>query len=201
VAALRGGQERTFAFKGLGKMGSLGHRSAVAEVFGVKVSGFLAWWLWRTVYLMKMPGWGRRLKIATSWTLDLFLPPELVNLRLGGSQGVTREHFEVGQDVFREGDLGDRLYIILSGEAHVLRGRDGGEVVARLRAGECFGEMALLNQSTRGATVRCASTMDVLSLPKQEFAVLAANIPDLRRSFERIAEERAPASSMTEAAG
>src|SRR5262249_53886036 len=98
VAALRGGRERTFAFKGLGKMGSLGHHSAVAEVFGWKLSGFLAWWLWRTVYLMKMPGWGRRLKIATSWTLDLVLPTELVNLRLGSSQGVAREHFEPGED-------------------------------------------------------------------------------------------------------
>jgi len=202
VAALRGGRPQTFAFKGLGKMGSLGHHSAVAEVFGFKVSGFLAWWLWRTVYLMKMPGWGRRLKIATSWTLDLLLPPELVNLRLGGSRGVTREHFEPGEDVFQEGDVGDRLYIILAGEAHVLRQRNGGEqVVARLGAGEVFGEMALLNQGTRSATVRCASTMDVLGLPKQEFAVLAANIPDLRRSFERVADERAakPAPSLAEA--
>src|SRR5262249_4643789 len=68
VAAIRGGQTRTFGFKGLGKMGALGHHSAVAEILGVKVSGFLAWWLWRTIYLMKMPGWGRRLKVATSWT-------------------------------------------------------------------------------------------------------------------------------------
>ena len=45
---------------------------------GVKLSGFLAWWVWRTIYLMKMPGWGRRLKVASSWTLDLILPPELV---------------------------------------------------------------------------------------------------------------------------
>jgi NADH dehydrogenase len=202
VAALRGGRERTFAFKGLGKMGSLGHHSAVAEVFGFKLSGFLAWWLWRTVYLMKMPGWGRRLKIATSWTLDLVLPPELVNLRLGSSRGVTREHFEPGQDVFREGDLGDRLYIILTGEAEVLRRRDGVELsMARLRPGECFGEMALLNQTTRGATVRCLSAMDVLSLPKQEFAVLAANIPELRQSFERVAEVRSarPTTSLAEA--
>lgn len=194
VASWRGGRERIFAFKGLGKMGSLGHHSAVAEVFGFKLSGFVAWWFWRTVYLMKMPGWGRRLKVATSWTLDLILPPELVNLRLDGSRRITREHFEPGEEVFAEGQLGDSLFIILSGEAEVLRRRDDGEqTVARLRAGECFGEMALLNLTTRNATVRCMSAMDVLSLPKQEFAVLAAHIPDLRRSFERIAEERAAA--------
>jgi NADH dehydrogenase len=196
VAALRGGSPRVFAFKGLGKMGALGHRSAVAEVFGVKISGFPAWWLWRTIYLMKMPGWGRRLKVAVSWTLDLFLPPDLVNLSLGSSQGVTREHFEPGQDVFREGELGDRLYIILKGEAEVRRREGTADVVlARLGAGQCFGEMALVNMATRNATVQCVQALDVLSLPRQEFATLAANLPDLKKSFERLAEERAASSS------
>src|SRR5262249_53497056 len=159
--AIRGGTPRVFDFKGLGKMGSLGHRSAVAEVFGVNVSGFLAWWLWRTIYLMKLPGWGRRLKVAASWTLDLILPPQLVQLKLGGSRGTSREHFEPGQDVFHQGELGDRVYIILSGQAEVVReDAAGAHVLARLGPGECFGEMALLNQTTRSATVRCVATMD-----------------------------------------
>ncbi len=199
VAALRGGRRRIFDFKGLGTMGSLGHRSAVAQVFGFALSGFLAWWLWRTVYLLKMPGWGRRLKVATSWTLDLFLPPELVGLRFAGSRGISREHYEPGEHVFRAGDLGDRLYIILAGEAEVLRaGAQGEQVVARLVAGQSFGEMALLNQTTRNASVRCARSLDVLSLPKQEFAVLAAHLPELRQSFERLAAEREAAGGARE---
>ncbi len=168
-------------------MGSLGHRSAVAEIFGIKISGFLAWWMWRTIYLMKMPGWGRRLKVAVSWTLDLFLPPELVQLRVGSSRGIGREHFEPGQEVFREGDLGDRVYIIVKGEAEVLK---AAQPVARLRAGECFGEMALLNETRRNATVRCAAAMDALSLPKSEFTLLSANLPELRSSFQKMADAR-----------
>ena len=57
------------------KMGALGRHSAVAEVFGIRLSGFVAWFLWRTVYLMKLPGWGRRLKVAVAWTLDLMASP------------------------------------------------------------------------------------------------------------------------------
>jgi len=139
-----------------------------------------------------MPGWGRRFKVASSWTLDLVLPPDLVELRFGRSQGMTQEHFEPGQDVFQQGDLGDRLYIVLSGEAEVRRAEAGGEkVLARLGPGQCFGEMALVNRAKRNATVRCVTAMDVLSLPKKDFAVLAANLPDLRQSFERLAGERA----------
>jgi NADH dehydrogenase len=194
VAALDGGARRTFDFEDLGKMGSLGHRSAVAEILGVQVSGFVAWWIWRTIYLMKLPGWGRRLKVAASWTFDLVLPPELVQLKLGGSRGIAREHFEPGQDIFQQDDLGDRVYIILSGRAEVVRSSGAGEaVIARLGPGECFGEMALLNEAKRSATVRCIEAMDALSLPKHEFTVLAANLPDLRKSFEKVSDERTAA--------
>ena len=94
VAAIRGGERSEFRFGGLGQMGALGHHSAVAQIMGVNISGFLAWWMWRTIYLMKLPGWGRRLKVASSWTLDFLLPAELVELKLTGSMGITQEHFE-----------------------------------------------------------------------------------------------------------
>jgi NADH dehydrogenase len=191
VASLRGGPRKAFTFRGLGKMGSLGHRSAVAEVFGVRLSGFLAWWLWRTVYLMKMPGWGRRLKVAVDWTLDLVLPPDLVQLRIGGTRGLQREHYEPGQDVFRQGELGDRLYLILSGEVDVVREDGGGSrTLARLGPGQWFGEMAILHMTIRSASVRCVAPLDVLSLPREEFGLLAAHLPDLRQRFAALAAQR-----------
>ena len=191
VAAIRGGRRHTFKFKELGKLAALGHRSAVAQVFGVNLSGFLAWFMWRTIYLMKLPGWGRRLKVASSWTFDLFLPPELVQLKLTDSMGVSHEHFEPGEEIFHQGDLGDRIYIIASGQAEVVREEDGREVsLARLGAGEYVGEMALLNQTTRNATVRCLEPLDVLSIHKREFGLLAANLPAMRESFERVMTQR-----------
>lgn len=189
VAKLRGGQSKPFAFAGLGKMGSLGHHSAVAEILGVPISGLIAWFLWRTIYLLKLPGWGRRLKVAISWTLDLFLPPELVQLKLDTSAGVVQEHFEPGQEIFHQGDVGDRVYIILNGSVEIVR---GDRRVAVLGHGEFFGETALLRQATRNATVRCIEPLDVLAMPKREFSVLSANLPELRRSFEQKSEQRAP---------
>jgi NADH dehydrogenase len=191
LAALRGGPRRTFTFTGLGKMGSLGHRSAVAEVFGIKISGLLAWFMWRTIYLSKMPGWGRRVKVASAWALDLVLPPDIVELRFGDSRGMSQAHFEPGEDVFHEGDVGDRIYFVLKGQAEVIRHRNGADdFVALLGPGDWFGEGAILNETTRGATVRCRSDLDVLSLPKKDFAVLASSLPDVRRSFDQILERR-----------
>jgi NADH dehydrogenase len=191
VASIRGGSRRTFTFTGLGKMGALGHRSAVAEVFGIKISGLVAWFMWRTIYLFKMPGWGRRVRVAADWALDLVLSPDIVELRFGQSRGMSQEHFEPGEDVFHEGDVGDRIYYVLKGKADVLKQRNGAdEFVAALGPGDWFGEGALLNETTRGATVRCREDLDALSLPKKEFAVLAASLPDVRRSFDLMMERR-----------
>jgi NADH dehydrogenase len=197
VASIRGGEKQAFNFKDLGKLGALGRRSAVAEIMGVPVSGFAAWWLWRTIYLLKLPGWGRRLKVATSWTLDLLLPAELVQLKLNHTAGITREHFEPGEAVFHQGDLGDRIYIIVKGRAEVVREHAGAELIlAELGAGEYFGEMALVENTTRNATVRCVEALDVISLPKREFGLLAAHLPEMRRSFEKVIDRRRQATTL-----
>lgn len=192
VASIRGGKRQSFDFKGLGKMGSLGRRMAVAEILGVKLSGFVAWFIWRTIYLFKLPGWGRRAKVAASWTFDLFLPPELVRMRLGGEAGMRQEHFEPGQDVFREGEIGDRVYFIRSGRANVVRALTDGteDVIASLEAGEFFGEAAVLRRAPRNATIRCAIAMDTLSLAEREFRVLAEHVPELQKRLDRSAEAR-----------
>jgi NADH dehydrogenase len=78
---IRGEPPQWFKFKALGLLAGLGRRSAVAEIFGLKFSGFIAWWLWRTIYLMKLPGLERKLRVAIDWTLDLFFPRDIVYLR------------------------------------------------------------------------------------------------------------------------
>lgn len=81
VASLRGQPQQPFRFRALGLLAGLGRRSAVAEIFGLRFSGFIAWWLWRTIYLMKLPGFERKLRVAIDWTLDLLFPPDIVYLR------------------------------------------------------------------------------------------------------------------------
>ncbi len=192
VATIRGGEKRKFQFKGLGTMGALGYRSAVAELFNYfRFSGLIAWFLWRTIYLWKLPGLDRKIKVGLAWALDLLIPTELVQLKLGTAQGVMQAHFEPGEAVFHQGDLGDTLYILLRGEAEVVHEDNGAEtVIAHLHPGEFFGEMALLNQKTRGATIRCTKSMDVLTLKKGDFTALVSNLPDLRQTFEGVMAKR-----------
>lgn len=81
AAVIRGQAPKPFSHEPLGVLAGLGRRSAVAEILGFKFSGFFAWWLWRTVYLLKLPGLERKVRVALDWTLDLFFPPDIVYLR------------------------------------------------------------------------------------------------------------------------
>jgi len=192
AAAIRGGAKRDFSFKALGKMGSLGHHSAVAEVFGMKLSGFLAWWLWRTIYLMKLPGLDRKIRVATDWTLDLILPPDITQLKTEHPEGIRRAHFEPDEIIFREGDRGDVLYVLVDGEVEVTKRvpGQGDAVLRRLRPGECFGEIALVSEQARSATVRSLTGVNVLAVDRDAFQALFSNLPPLRGFFEQLIEAR-----------
>ncbi len=83
VAAINGGKKQPFAFKAVGMMGSIGHHSAVGQVMGLKVSGLLAWALWRGVYWNKLPGFHRRFHVALDWLLEFVFPKDVGPTRCG----------------------------------------------------------------------------------------------------------------------
>lgn len=78
AAAIQGRPAREFSFKTLGQLAAIGQRVGVAKVLGLQFSGFLAWWMWRTIYLAKLPRWEKRLHVALDWTLDVFFSKDLV---------------------------------------------------------------------------------------------------------------------------
>jgi NADH:ubiquinone reductase (H+-translocating) len=191
-ASMDGKPLQSFRFQGLGKLGALGHRSAVAELFGgIRISGFLAWVLWRSIYWWKLPGISRKVKVGLGWFLDVLFSPNFSQLKINTSQGISQAHFEPGEFIFKQGDLGDALYIIVKGTAEVVREeREAFVVIAQMNAGDVFGEMALLQRCERTASVRCATPMDVIVVRKNEFGVLAANLPQFRGNMERLMADR-----------
>ena len=74
-------EKRAFVYVTQGMLAPLGHHSAVAEIKGFRFSGFFAWFMWRAIYLGKLPGWDRKIRVAIDWFLDIFLPKDIVQLR------------------------------------------------------------------------------------------------------------------------
>lgn len=80
VRTLRGKPTEACTLSSKGVLAALGCRTAVARIFGIKLSGFWAWFVWRTLYLFKMPGWSRRIRVALDWTLGLLFKRNVVQL-------------------------------------------------------------------------------------------------------------------------
>src|SRR5439155_1575486 len=77
AAVLSGRPLKSFSFKTIGLLASIGRRMGVARIFGFNFSGFFAWWIWRTVYLSKLPGLDKKVRVAFDWTLDLLFPKDV----------------------------------------------------------------------------------------------------------------------------
>ena len=77
AAALLGLPQKPFSFKTIGLLASIGRRTGVARVLGFNFSGFFAWWMWRTIYLSKLPGLDKKVRVAFDWTLDLLFPKDV----------------------------------------------------------------------------------------------------------------------------
>jgi len=84
VAAVGGQAPRPFVFSTLGQLASIGRRTGVANIMGWNFHGFAAWWLWRSIYLAKLPGLHRKIRVALDWTLDLILAKDIVQLPAAG---------------------------------------------------------------------------------------------------------------------
>jgi len=78
AASVRGRALRPFRFSTIGQLAAIGRRTGVANVLGINFSGFFAWWLWRTIYLSKLPRLEKKARVALDWTLDLLFSKDLV---------------------------------------------------------------------------------------------------------------------------
>lgn len=103
------------------------------------------------------------------------------------------EKFGPGQVIFREGELGRHVYAIKSGTVEVLTRRAGSEtpiVIKQLGPGDHFGEMALLRNAPRTATIRTVTEVEVFRMSPNNFALLYTNLPGLKEHFNAVMEAR-----------
>ncbi len=91
TASVRGGTKKKFSFATIGQLAAIGRRTGVANVLGFNFSGFIAWWLWRTIYLSKLPRFEKKLRVALDWTLDLVFSKDFVQYLTFRAPSVSEE--------------------------------------------------------------------------------------------------------------
>lgn len=184
-ARVQGEPTRPFSFKMLGQLCAIGGRDAVADIMGLRLSGFIAWFLWRGVYLMKLPSIPQKIKVGLEWACDLVFPRTLAHLKTDCARRVSRAYLAAGDWVFQEGDPATDFYMIQQGEVEVVRQNEPGQedIVAVLGVGDFFGEGALIEGHCRNAGVRARTNTELVVLGKNVFSQISGALTPFKESL------------------
>lgn len=197
LRVINGEPTHPFSFKLLGQLCSIGGHNAVAELFGLKLSGFLAWFTWRGVYLFKLPDWSRRIQVGFDWAWLLLFPRDLACIKTEVTDRVTHAHYEAGDYIFRQGEMAANFYVIEQGEVEICRAtaeHPDGDIIATLGAGSFFGEQALIDNTNRprSASVRARSTVEVVVMGRNVFTSISKTLAPLRSALMATIARRMP---------
>jgi NADH dehydrogenase len=188
VRILKGENTKPFYFRALGQLCSIGGYQAVAEMFGMKVSGFLAWFLWRGVYLFKLPTWSRRMKVTLDWTWDLLFPRDLSFLNNDTDQQFTHAYYRPGDLIQRQGESARVFSVIEEGEVEVLQTipqDPEAKVVAVLGKGDFFGEAALLGNRPHETSIRARTVVRLRQAGSALFSQISGSFAPLREALSK----------------
>ena len=186
-ALSQGYESQAFAFKKRLVLAFNMGRHSLAKIYGVLLGGLPAWFLSRMTNLATMPGLERNLRILIDWTLDVPFRADIAVLAPEVTTKLQKQHYEVGDEVIRQGEQGDTAYIIQSGQVAIIK---GSKKIGELGPGDFFGEMALVSNTKRNATVRCLSPCEITVLGKEDFQALSAGSSVMAQAIKRQIEER-----------
>ena len=186
VAALQNQNLKTFHYSSKGSLASLGAGRGVAEVYGIKLTGRLAWLLWRVYYISFLPGMQTRISVLWNWLMDGFSPRSVVQINSEKPQDARYVLYRAGDRIYENGARSDGFYTIASGSVEItgIDPETGEETSRVLIAGDHFGERLLIGATRRIATAVAIEDTKVLVLTRDEFLKLAEGLPFFRAYFE-----------------
>ena len=187
VRVQRGEATRRFHFRPQGLLATIGHHNGVAEIYGLKFSGLVAWFLWRTVYLMKIPTVRRKLNVVVDWIWDIFFKPNVVQVRVTEQQRFKRAHYAAGDFVYRKGEPSPGFFVVKAGNAGLYMDEAAGTALVTWTKGDHFGEVAFLegaDHPIHPASVKAETPLDLIVLDRADFTGLAESLGALQRDLE-----------------
>jgi NADH dehydrogenase len=175
-----------FRFKPIGMACGIGGRKGVAALFGIRFSGFLAWWLWRSAFLLKIPSLAQKLKVGIDWTWELLFARDLSHFRPTPSDPIARAHYGPGEVLLQPGHRIDALLSIESGEVELVK-VDGHERqrLALFGSGDLLGAQTLKAFDDENLAISAVSAVDVFELGRDSLARLSKALKPIDQIVQR----------------
>ena len=187
VRTYRGEPTRPFHFRPQGLLATIGHQNGVAEIYSFRFSGLVAWFLWRAIYLMKIPTFRRKLNVVVDWTWDIFFKPNAVQVRVAQQQRFKQAHYAAGDFVFRKGEPGSSFFVVKAGSAGLYIDEAATAPLVTWTKGDHFGEAAFLDGAeypTYPASVKAETRLDLFVVDRADFSSLAESLGALQKDLE-----------------
>ena len=196
VATLTNKPVEKFEFRPKGALASIGHYSAVAEVFGIRLSGLLAWFMWRGFYILRLPGFATKVRVTLNWLFDYVLPRKIVQIRTDHVAGTRFVRVCKGETLFGPGQFLDGFYTVVEGalESRIPDPASRKESVRTLLPGDHWGERSLSEHRQTKGSLKALEDSRVLVLEQGDFANLRTSLPVLDAYFRQVVESSNPDS-------
>ncbi|HEU5081343.1 MAG TPA: FAD-dependent oxidoreductase [Opitutaceae bacterium] len=173
IRAMRGQPLKPFTYRYLGQLATVGERAAVAEMFGFRFSGFIAWFVWRTVYLAKLPGLLRKLRVMTDWTFELFFRRD-TSVVLPPPEDLLRSiHLEAGEVLVQQGDKCRGIFFVSRGS---LTRQDNGGAPSSVPADTVIDQTWTDSAGNWDSTFVAAESADVIVFRGRAFQLLNSRL-------------------------
>jgi len=166
----RGASLLAFEHKDMGMMASLGGNRGVAELFGMRVTGLLAWLLWRVAYIGMLPGVATRIRVGLDWLFDNFMPRTIVYMAESDRPATRYLNYARGEVVQYANELPAGFYIVLSGRLEqLLPNAEGEQMRHELQAGDSWGSRALKEQRLTHGKITALEDSKLLLVKSEDF--------------------------------
>ncbi len=183
-----GSATRPFSFKPVGVAAGIGGRRGVAELLGVRVAGFPAFWLWRSAFLVKLPSFLQKIKVGFDWAFELVFPREISAFNGAGTQPVSRSFFAAGETIIDSHSAGRTLYAVEKGECEIIQpGDKSGEdrVLAVVGGGELIGSHTLNSFGKENVALRARTNIEAISLAGDFMQRMSATLKPVETLLRR----------------
>ena len=192
IAATQAGKPlRPFHFKPKGSLASIGNYRGVAQVFGVRLTGLLAWMLWRFLYIGMLPGFSTRLRVALNWLFDYFLPRSIVQIENRGDSTTHYRRYVKGDVLSGPGQIPDGFYTVVEGclESRIPDPSGGEDFVRVIGPGDHWGERTISEGFLTKGTLTATEDTRVLVLAPADFRNLCDAFPAMDDYFKSISDK------------
>ncbi len=170
VRRQRGAPLSAFDGEDVGMLASLGGHRGVAQLFGLRVTGFLAWLIWRIAYIGMLPGMATRIRVGFDWLFDYFMPRTIVYMAESDRPATRYLNYAKGEVVQYANELPAGFYIVLSGRLEQVLQNDAGEPArSELRTGDSWGSRALREKRLTHGRITVLEDCKLLLVRSEDF--------------------------------